>query len=80
MVAWCAHDALNHLDNAGALEQMHLLRILLKDLCEGKPLNGSLALVICICRRLYRDMGWVALVAFLDGEEAGACSVGGAQA
>ena len=80
MVAWCAHDALNHLYDARALEQMHLLRIFLKDLREGKTLHGSLSFIIRVCRRLYRDMRWVALIAFLDGEEAGICSVGGAQA
>lgn len=80
MVAWCAHDALNHLDDARALEQMHLLRIFLEDLGEGKTLHGSLALVVCVCRRLYRDMCWMAFVVFLNGEEAGICSVGGAQA
>ena len=46
MVFWRAHDTLNHWNDAGPLEQIHLSRILLEDLGKSETLHGSLALVI----------------------------------
>jgi hypothetical protein len=79
-VTWFAHNALNHLDDAGTLEQMHLLRVFLEDACESETLHGSLAFVIGVCGWLYRDVRRVVSLAFLNSEEAGICGVRGAQA
>jgi hypothetical protein len=77
MMAWCAHDPLNHRNHAGALEQVHLPRIFLKDLCEGEALYRPLAVVVC--RRLDGDMCGVAFALF-DAEEARISSIRRAQA
>lgn len=78
MVAWCTHDALNHWNHTSALEQVHLSRIFLKDLCKRKALNGSLALVVG--RGLYGDVRWVASLALLYTEESCISRVGRSQA
>ena len=77
VVAWCAHDALNHGNHTSALEQIHLSRIFLKDLCKGESFNSALALVLG--RWLYGDVRGMAALALFDVEEARTPRVGWAQ-
>lgn len=78
VVAWRAQYALDHGDDAGALEQVLLPRILLEDACEGEALYSTLAVVVR--RRLNGDVRGMAALAFLDAEEARMAGVGRSQA
>ena len=78
VVAWCAHDSLDHRNHTSALEQVHLPRIFLEDLREGEPFNSTLAFILR--RRLYRYMCWMMVLALFNAEEARTSRVGGAQA
>jgi len=78
VVAWCAHDSLNHGNHTSALEQIHLPRILLEDLRESKPFNSAFAFVLGW--RLYRYMSWMMVLALFDAEKARTSRVGRAQA
>jgi hypothetical protein len=77
VVAGCAHDSLNHGNHTGGLEQIHLPRIFLKDLCKGESFNSTLAFVLG--GRLYGDMGGMAALASFDAQEARTSRVGWAQ-
>ena len=78
MVSFRAHHAFDHRHHAYALEQLHLMRLFLKDLCECKALNGSFALVVG--GRLDRNVCWMVAPAIFDGEEASIAMLGRAQA
>lgn len=78
MVTRCTQHTLNHGDNARSPEKVHLPRIFLEDLCEGKSLNSPLAIVMR--RRLDGNMCWMAALAGFYTEKAGMSGVGGTQA
>ena len=78
MVSFRTNHAFDHRHHAYALEQFHLMRLFLEDLCECKALNGSFALVVG--GRLDRNVCWMVASALFDGEEASTAMLGRTQA
>jgi hypothetical protein len=78
MMAWSTQYTLNHWDNARRLEQLRLLRIFLKNPCEGEPFYRTLAVVVGW--RLDGDVGGVIALAIFYCQEAGSHYMRWAQA
>ena len=77
MVAWRTQHSLNHGQDTCALEQIHLARIFLEDLCESESFYGSLAVVVR--GRLDGDVRRMTSLALFDSKETSMARGGRAQ-